>query len=248
RHRRPGHVRHLVAHRVLRRVAQRALAQALPLDRDQTDRQARRVELQHHWGQCPRRQPPQVGHRQVRDHGHRGVGVRAGLEVDLEQADAGQGTRLDVLDAAAEGEEALEAARDVDLDLLWWHARVEGGDDDDGDADGWEHVDGHASQAGGADDRDDQADDDDEVRIPDSKPRHQCSPFSVLTALSFASTSCPGFNWLKLPMTTSSSADNPERISTLSGVSIPVTISRSSSLFCALTSITIAFFSFRLTA
>ena len=67
RHRRAGHARELVADRELPEVAQLGLVQALAFQRDQADRQARRVELQHDRRQRARRQAAQVGHRQVRD-------------------------------------------------------------------------------------------------------------------------------------------------------------------------------------
>ena len=65
----------------------------------------------------------------------RGVGIGARLEIDFDQAHPRQAARFDMVDAAAEGEEALETAGDVVFDLLGRHARIEGRDDHHGDLD-----------------------------------------------------------------------------------------------------------------
>ena len=62
-------------------------------------------------------------------------GIRARLKVDLDQADAGQRARLNVVDTAAEGEEPFVAVGDVRFNLLRRHARVKGCNDDDRDVD-----------------------------------------------------------------------------------------------------------------
>src|SRR5438067_9176457 len=77
-----------------------------------------------------------------------------------------------MLDAAAQREETFEAAGDVGLDLLRRHARIERRYDHYGDVHRREHIDGHARQAADAHYRDDQADDDDEVRVLNGKPGH----------------------------------------------------------------------------
>ena len=160
-------------------IAQLRLVQALALQRDQADRQARRVELLHDRRQRARRQPPQVRHREIRDLVDVGVGVGAGLEEHLDDADARQRPRLHVIDAGAEREEPLEAAGDVGLDLLRRHAVVERRDDDLRDVDVGEQVDRHAHDAGQPDDRDDQRHDDDEVGVADGEAGHQLLPSGV---------------------------------------------------------------------
>ena len=150
-----------------------------------------------------------------------GVGVGAGLEEDLDDADAGQRPRLHVIDAAAEREEALEPAGDVGLDLLGRHAVVEGGDDDLGMLMVGKQIDRHAHHAGQPDDDDDQRDDDDEVRIADGKARHRAPSARRLRLESFGVTVVPGLSCVRLPSTTRSSARKPDATSTRSGVSRP---------------------------
>ena len=157
----------------LAEIAQLGLVQALAFERDQADRQARGVELLDDRRQRAGRQAAQVGHREVRDLGDVRVGARARLEVDLDDADAGQRPRLHVIDAGPEREEPLEAAGDVGLDLLGRHAVVERGDDDLRDVDVGKQVDGHAHDAREPDDGDDQPDDDDEVRVANGESGHQ---------------------------------------------------------------------------
>ena len=117
RHRRARHRRQLVADVVLRLVAELRFREALARHRDQRHRQRRGVGLEHQRRQRSRRQVAQVGHRQVGERGRRRVDVGARVEEDLDDAHAGQRARLDVLDVAAQREEALEAGRDVALDL-----------------------------------------------------------------------------------------------------------------------------------
>ena len=89
-------------------------------------------------------QAAQVGHGEVGDVADRDVGIGAGLEVDLDQADAGKRARFAVVDIGGQGEEALEGVGDVGLDLLRRHAVVERGDDHNGHVDLREKIDGHA--------------------------------------------------------------------------------------------------------
>ncbi len=130
RHRRARHAGELVADGELPEVAQLRLVEPLALQRDQAHRQARRVELLHDRRQRARRQPAQIGHREIRDLVDVRVGVGARLEEHLDDAHARQRPRLHVIDARAEREEPLEPAGDVGLDLLGRHAVVERRDDD----------------------------------------------------------------------------------------------------------------------
>ena len=172
RHARPRHAGDLIANLELRQVAQRGLVEPLAFERHQADRQAGGVELQHHRRQGPGRQAPQLRHRQIGDGGDRRIRIGARLKVNLDHADAGERSRFDMLDAAAQREEALEAAGDVGLDLLRRHAGVEGGHHDHGNVHGREHIHRHPHQAADAHHRDDQADHHDEVRVLDGKPWH----------------------------------------------------------------------------
>ena len=63
-------------------------------------------------------QAPQIGHGQIRNLGDVGVGIGAGLEINLDQAHAGHRARFHVVDAAGQREEALERVGDVRFDLL----------------------------------------------------------------------------------------------------------------------------------
>ena len=100
--------------------------------------------MQHHRRQRARRQAPQLRHGQVGDGGDRGVGIGAGLEIDLDQAHAGQRSRLDVVDAAAQREEPLEGIRDVGFNLLRRHAVVKRRHHDNGNLDLGKQIDRHA--------------------------------------------------------------------------------------------------------
>ena len=172
RHAGAGHAGNLVAHLELSQIAQRGFVQALALERHQAHREAGSIELQHDRRQRARGKAAQLRHREIGDGSHRRVRIGARLEVDLDDADAGKGARFDVLDAAAEREEAFEAAGDVGLDLLRRHAGIERGHDHHRDVHRREHVDGHAGETRHAHDRDEQADDDDEIWIADGKAGH----------------------------------------------------------------------------
>ena len=164
-----GHARNLVADIELGQIAQSRLIQAFAFKRHQADRQAGRVKLQNHGRQRSRRQPPQLRHRQVGDGGDGGIGIGPGLEIHLDDADARQRARLDMLNAAAQREEALEAAGDVGFDLFRRHSGIERGHHHHGDVHRRKHIHGHASQAADADHRDHQADHDDQIRGSDGK-------------------------------------------------------------------------------
>jgi len=80
----------------------------LSLQCDQADGLRGGVHAQHDGRQRARRQAAQVGHGQVGDVTERRVGIGAGLEVDFDEAHAGQRARLAVVDVCAQREEALE--------------------------------------------------------------------------------------------------------------------------------------------
>ena len=88
RHRRARHAGHLVANGELAQVAQLRFAQAFAFQRDQADRQAGGVKFHHHRRQRAGRQIAQVGHGQIGDAGHVGIGIGAGLEINLDQTHA----------------------------------------------------------------------------------------------------------------------------------------------------------------
>ncbi len=137
-----------------------------PFRRDEADRQARRIELQHHRAAaCPAADACRFAIGEVGNRRDRRVGILPRLEIDLDEAHAGQRARLDVIDAGAEREEPFEAAGDVVLDLLRRHAREERRDDDDGNLDRRKQIHRHAREARHPDHADDEADDDDQVRM-----------------------------------------------------------------------------------
>ncbi len=115
---------------------------------------------------------------------HVRVGVRAGLKEHADDADARQRPRFHVVDARAQREEPLEASGDVGLDLLGRHAVVERHDDHLRDVDVGEQVDRHPHHARQSDDGDDQADDDDEVRVAEGEARHQRTPSAAAATAS----------------------------------------------------------------
>ena len=168
-----GNVGDLVAHGVLSGVPQFGLPHPFALEGDQADRQAGGVELEHHGRKRPRRQLAQVGHGQVGDGGDRRIVIGARLEIHFDQAHAGKGARFDVIDPAAQGEKSLEPAGDVVLNLFWRHAGKEGGDYHHGNLDRWKEVHRHPNEAGHADHADDQAENEDEVRIAKGKTGHE---------------------------------------------------------------------------
>jgi hypothetical protein len=122
RHGRARHIGDLVAHVELAEVAQLRLVQAFAFQGNQTHRQAGRVKLQNHRRQGAGRQLAQIRHREVGDAGHGGIGIEAGLKINLDQAHARQRTRFNVIHAAGQREEALKASGDVRFDLLRRHA------------------------------------------------------------------------------------------------------------------------------
>src|SRR6185437_4145955 len=127
-----------------------------------------------------------------------------------------------MVNAAAEGEEAFEAACDLGFDNL-------------GDVDGREQIDRHAYQAADANDGEDQTRHHDEIRVPDRKSRHYCAPCSVETATVFGWTASPSRSWLRALTTTKSSGLSPEVTSTRSDVSRPVCTFTRANLCCAST-------------
>ena len=60
-----------------------------------------------------------------------------------------------MLDSAAEREEALEASRDIGLHLQRRHARIEGSDHGRWNVQRWKHIDRHSHECGDPQDRDD---------------------------------------------------------------------------------------------
>ncbi len=173
RHGSAPHISDLIPDLKLRQVFQLRFAEALALQRKQADRQAGGVELQYHGRQGSGREPAQVRHGEIGDVAERGVGISAGLKIDSDEADAGEGARFDVVDVAAQSEKSLEGIRDVGFNLLRRHAGVKGGHDNDRDIDLREQVHGHAHHGGDANHRDHQADHDDEIRICQGKLGHQ---------------------------------------------------------------------------
>ena len=169
RHRCSLHARNLVAHRVLPEITQLRLIEPLPFQRDQAHRQTRRIELEHHGRQSSRRQPPQIRHREIRNHTKIRIRVRSRLEVDLDQAHARQRSRLDVIDPAPQRKKSFEWIRDAGLDLLRRHSRIEGRYDDYWNVDRREQVHRHSHQGHRAHNRHHQTKNNNEEGIPYSE-------------------------------------------------------------------------------
>ncbi len=96
-------------------------------------------------GSVPGGKTAQIGHGEVGDIAHCDVGIGARLEVDLDQAHAGERARFAVIDVGAQREEALEGVGDVGFDLLRRHAVVERGDNHHRHVDLREQVHRHAA-------------------------------------------------------------------------------------------------------
>ena len=148
------------------------LVHALAFQRDQAHRQARGVELQHDGRQRAGRQAAQIGRCEIGDDADGVIGVRAGLEIDFDEADAGKRARFDVVDAAREREESLESAGDVVFDLFGRHARKERRHHDHRNVDRWEQVHRHSQQTRHSHHTGYEADDDDEKRIAKGETGH----------------------------------------------------------------------------
>ena len=97
-----GNAGQLIADDVLRDVFQLRFGQTLAAESQQADGQAGCVELQNDRGQRAWRQAAHLRGREAADHGDRRIGIRARMEEDFDDADAGERARLDVLDAATE--------------------------------------------------------------------------------------------------------------------------------------------------
>ena len=160
----------------LRQVFEAGFVQAFALERDQADRLRGRGHAQHHGRQRAGRQTAQVGHGQVGDVAQRRIGIGARLEVDLDEADAGQRARFAVVHVGGQREEALEGVGDVGFNLLRRHAVVESGHDHHGHIDRREKVHRHARHGHRSDEQHDQAEHEDEERKTQGKLRHYGSP------------------------------------------------------------------------
>ena len=133
-------------------------------------------------GSVPWRQAAQIGHGQVGDVAQRRIRIGARLEVDLDQADAGQRARFAVVDIRAQGKESLKGVGDVGFDLLRRHAVVESRHHHHRHIDLGKQIDRHAGNVDHADQHDHQAQHDDEEGICERKLRHYCSPPSFSSA------------------------------------------------------------------
>ncbi len=166
------HICDLIPDLELGEVFQLRFAETLAFQREQAHRQAGGVELQHHGRQGSWRKPAQVCHGEIGNVAECGVGIGAGLKINFDETDAGEGARFDVVDVAAKSEESLEGVGNVGFNLLRRHASVEGSNYDDRDVDLREQVHRHAHHGGDANHCDHQTDHDDEIRICQSKLRH----------------------------------------------------------------------------
>ena len=170
------HHRDLIADLELREIVKLGFVQALALDRDQAHRKAGGVELQHQRRQRSGRQALQIGQGQIRQLRHVRIGVGAGLEIHLDDADAQQRAGLHVIDAAGLGEEAFQWIGDVHFDVLRRHAVVKRRHHHFRQVDGRKQIHRHAGKSVDADDRQRQADDHNEIRVANGKTWHGAAP------------------------------------------------------------------------
>ena len=167
-----GDAGHLVADGELAEVAQLRFAQALALEGDQAHRQAGGVELHHDGRQRAGGQVAQAGHGEVGDAGHVRIGIRAGLEIHLDEAHAVQRAGLHVIHPRSKREHALKLAGDVVFNLLRRHPGIKRRHDHHGNVDRRKQIHRHPDQAGHPHHTGDEADDDDEIRKADGESRH----------------------------------------------------------------------------
>ena len=146
--------------------------EALAFQRDQADRQVRRVKLQDHWRQRSGRQAPQVRHRQIRNGAQVGVRVRSRLKINLDQAHSGQRPRLNVVHSAGQREEPFERIRNAGFDLLRRHSRIKCRNHHHRNIDRREQIYRHAYQRHRPYNRHNQATDDNEKWIANRKSGH----------------------------------------------------------------------------
>src|SRR5579864_3497981 len=220
RHGGAGNICYLVAYVVLAEISKLSFIQALSFEGDQAHWQAGRVEFQDDRRQCAGRQLSQIRHRQIGDFAQVSVGVGSRLKINLDQADAGQRARFNVIDIAAQGEEPLEAAGDVSFNLFWRHPRVEGRDHHYRNVNGREKIDRHSYQNCSPNDCDHQTTNNNEVRVFDCKARHQ-NLSSWFWATTLGVTRSPGRNSEREPTTTRSFGESPETTSTWFAPSSP---------------------------
>src|ERR1700730_15873580 len=90
----------LVPYLILQIIVKLRFVQPLPLHSQQAHWQTRSIDLQNDRWERSLGQPAQIRHRQIRYLGYIGIRVGTGLEINLDQAYAGQRARLHVIDAA----------------------------------------------------------------------------------------------------------------------------------------------------
>ncbi len=229
RHRSAGNARDLIANLKLQIVVELRFVEPLAIDGQQANRKTRCVHLHHDRRQRAFRQAAQIGHRQIGNLRDVGIGVRARLKINFDQADAGHRTRFHVVDAAAQGKKSLERVGNVRFDLLRRHAVVKRGDQHDGNIDRRKHVHRHLHEAGDAEHADKKTNHDDEIWMSYRKSRHRYSipgGFDELRRNQLA--------WLELSLLAEHHHFvflSPERISTSVAVCRPSVTSRFSSVF-----------------
>src|ERR1700692_1223058 len=122
-----------------------------------------------------------------------------------------------MVDIAAQGEESLKRIGYVRFNLLRRHPGIKRRHHYNRDIDLREQVNRHAHHGGHADDRNDQAQHDDEIRIRQGKLWHYFASASPgrLVSIAFGATFIPERNSFRLPTTTRSPSLSPARTSTL---------------------------------
>ena len=148
RNRRAGNARNLVSNLILQIVVQLGFVQSFARHRQQTHRQTGGIHLQHNGRQRSLREPSQIRHSQVGNLRDVRIGIRTGLEINLDQAHPGQRPRFHMIHAARQREEAFKRIGDIRFDLLGRHPAIKRRHQNDRNLDGRKHVHRHARQAG----------------------------------------------------------------------------------------------------
>jgi len=106
------------------------------------------VHLQHNRRQGSLGKSSQIRHCQIGNLSDVRVGIRAGLEVNFDQAHTRQRPRFHVVHSARQREEPFKRIRNVGFDLLGRHAAIECCHQYYRDIDWRKHIHGHSSQTG----------------------------------------------------------------------------------------------------
>src|ERR1700686_4229962 len=109
-----------------------------------------------------------------------------------------------MIDPASQGKKSFERAGNVAFNLFRWLAAKKSRDHHHWNLDGREQVHGHARYGGCADDGDHQAQNNNQIGVLNREAGHYVAGSVRLPLTSLGCTFCPGWNWLRLPITSRS--------------------------------------------